>query len=140
MRRPVCAGRLRPNLDGPGAAFVSRGPQIRVGIEKVKDCLGIAELEIHTSAEHVYHGEGTLQLGSGEGGEVPVDRIRVAFGTCQVDAGLFEVDRGELQRSAKKGRQARTAPQGGHISRRFGPNGGIFADDQILDGETGDRE
>ena len=61
-------------------------------------------------------------------------------GVNEVDAGFGEADGGELDLAAPEGRDAHAGVDKVGADDGLGAEGGIFADDQVLDGKAGERE
>ena len=58
----------------------------------------------------------------------------------EVDAGVGEADGGELDAAAPEGAEAEGGADGVGADDGLGAEGGVFVDDEVFEGEAGERE
>ena len=125
-------------------------PEGEVGVGEGEGSLFVVELEVEAGAGGFDVGEAGggagFFLGGGGGvdvGGVEEDALEVPLAVGEVDeidAGIGEADGGELDAAAPEGADAEGGADGVGADDGLGAEGGVFVDDEIFEGEAGERE
>src|SRR5580692_3467807 len=97
--RPIGAGRLGMNAEGPGVVCRTGRPEVHIRIQEVEQRFRIAEFEIDSAATHVDAGEGRQQFGLEQRRKIPAEVVGTAFygniDTREIEAGFVQLNRCE---------------------------------------------
>lgn len=136
----VCAGGFAREINVPRSGAAGGRGDIEIGIGEVEDRFGVAEFEIDAAGADVQFGDRADDGAAEKRLEIPATGLGRAAGLGDVDAGIVEADGSEFEMAREEAGQAGDGFKGGDVSERLDAEGGIFVDDDIVDGEAGAGE